>query len=279
MDKLTNYQNISVLFKATRKFYGLMQSEFASILGVTQGTVSKIEAAAMNPDLGVWFKLLKSFKILDPYCFTYQGLEFHSEVFESIKKNGSPLARRFDFSKSHDISNIKKIRPLFDYLQVKNTKVLESFLEKQSVSMEIFYILNHPLPVDFLDSFFKHLDDVGKINAKSLIHMELDFQLSLGRNLDDLKSSNNNQIFFNHLNSNSLDSFNYEASNKQNEYLVHLNKKDSGKYKNLEKSEFILDYNLLYPYHVIKSLNLANTTLPVIHEVKENQAWRITYAS
>ena len=278
MNNITTHQNISVLFKTTRKFYGLMQSEYASILGVTQGTVSKIEAGSMSPDLGVWFKLLKSFKILDPYCFSYSGLEFSNEVFESIKQNGSKLAGKFDFSQNSYISNVRQIRPLFDYLQTKNSKVLEAFLKEQSVSIELFFILNHPLPADFVDTFFTYLDD-NKINAKSFIHMDLDFNQSLGRNIDELKSSKSNESFYANLNTNSLDSFNYEISNNKNEYLVHLNKKDSAKYKNLEKSDFILDYNLLYPYHVIKSLNIANTTLPIIHEIKENQTWRIVYAS
>jgi DNA-binding XRE family transcriptional regulator len=278
MNTLEIDKNISILFKATRKYNGLLQSEFANILGVTQGTVSKIEAGTMIPDLSIWFKLLRSFKILDPYCFTYSGLEYNEDVFNLLRTNGSKLAPKFDFKEDKYISNVRKVRPLFDYLQTKNTKVLDRFLEDQSVSSEIFYILNHPLTSGFVDTFFSYLDE-SKINAKSIALMDLDFHNSLGRNIEEINNSQNNLELYKILNSNTHDLFDYESSKNKNEYFVSLNKKNANLFKGLEKCSFILNYNLLYPFHAIKSLKGAGASSPEIFEMKEDQRWRIVYAS
>jgi DNA-binding XRE family transcriptional regulator len=278
MNNIEIHQNISILFKATRKFHGLLQAEFAKILGVTQGSISKIEAGTMNPDLGVWFRLLRSFEILDPYCFTYSGLEYNEEVFDLLKVNGSTLAPKFDFKTNAYLSSVRKIRPLFDYLESNNSKVLARFLEEQSVSVELFYIYNHPLTTDFVESFFSYLDE-SKMNAKSFALMDLGFQNSLGRQFEELTSSQNEKNFYELLNSNSQDFVEYEYSDEKNEYFVNISAKNISRIKNLNNSEFILNYNLLYPFHVLKSLKVANTSLPKIHEIKENHRWRISHVS
>ena len=54
------------IFCATRKFNGLLQSEFAGIVESSQATISKIESNAMSVDLELWFNLLRKFKIIDP---------------------------------------------------------------------------------------------------------------------------------------------------------------------------------------------------------------------
>ncbi|MGZ7068732.1 MAG: hypothetical protein ACXVHT_10540, partial [Methanobacterium sp.] len=227
---------------------------------------------------GVWFKLLRSFKILDPYCFTYSGLEYNEDVFELLRVNGSTLAPKFDFKNDIYISDVRKIRPLFDYLQTKNTKTLARFLEDQSVNSEIFYILNHPLTTGFVDSFFSYLDE-SKMNVKSFVLMDLDFHNCLGRNIEEINNSQNNLYFYNVLNSSSQDFFEYESSKNKNEYFVNLNKKNATILKELEKSKFILSYNLMYPFHAIKSLKASSASAPQVHELKEDQRWRINYAS
>ncbi len=124
-------QNLAAIFKATRKFNRLQQTEFAAILEITQGTISKIESGNMHPELGLWFKLLRSFHITAPYCFTYGGLEFTEDAFKKLNVNGSALLPTFDFSKEQIIFNVKVIRPIFDFLIQNHSKSFEIFLKEK----------------------------------------------------------------------------------------------------------------------------------------------------
>lgn len=270
-------KSVCALFKATRKFHRLQQTEFAAILGVTQGTISKIEAAAMPPDLSLWFNFLKSFDIQDPYCFTYNALELNDTAFLKLKTEGSSLLPTFDFQKDNLITTVKKIRPLFDFLMSHHTKTFESFLKDNKISKEIFYILNHPLTADFIDTFFSFLNE-HKINEKSVSLLNLNFEHSLGREKEELASSASSSEIFSILNRNS-DTVAYEADGKNSEYFINLNKKGQQLISPLENSELIMNYNLLYPYHVLKSTKNIKGSTPHIHEVKKDQRWKVTYAS
>ena len=181
-------ESIAVLFKSTRRFNRLQQTEFAAILGVTQGTISKIEAGAMSPDLELWFKFLRAFNIQDPYCFTYNGIELNDSSFAHLRTDGSALAPRFDYKNGTYIFNSRKLRPLYDFLVTNHTKAIEDFLKDNKIGKEIFYILNHPITTDLALHFFDFLEN-NKINAKSVSLLELNFNHSLGRQIKELLDS------------------------------------------------------------------------------------------
>jgi transcriptional regulator with XRE-family HTH domain len=54
-----------MFFKATREDNNLKQTEFAKLLGITQGSVSKIESGKMIIDLQTYLKFKKEFKVTD----------------------------------------------------------------------------------------------------------------------------------------------------------------------------------------------------------------------
>lgn len=277
MNKSIN-NSVCVLFKATRKFHRLQQTEFAAILGVTQGTISKIEAAVMAPDLSLWFNFLKSFDIQDPYCFTYSALELNDAAFLKLKIEGSSLLPTFDYKKDDCLFTIKKIRPLYDFLMVNHTKSFENFLKDNKISKELFYILNHPLTSEFVDTFFSFLNE-NKINAKSVSLLNLNFEHSLGREQNELASSDSSSDIFSILNKNNESVLFYEFDGKNGEYFINLNKKGQQLIHPLENSELIMNYNFLYPFHVLKSTKNIKGATPHIHEVKKDQRWKVTYAS
>jgi DNA-binding XRE family transcriptional regulator len=68
-------ENIPEIFKKLRSENNLKQSEFAQKLGVTQGTISKIESGAMPPDLKLWYTLVTVFKVKNPFCFTEKSIK------------------------------------------------------------------------------------------------------------------------------------------------------------------------------------------------------------
>lgn len=275
VSKETN-NSIAAIFKATRKFHRLQQTEFSTILGVTQGTISKIEAASMSPELNLWFRFLKAFNIKDPYCFTYYGVELDDSAFQKLKTEGSSLAPHYDFSKGNYIFNVRKIRPLYDFLMKNHSKAFEGFLKDNKIGKEIFYILNHPLTTEFADTFFSFLED-NKINAKSVALLDLNFENSLGRQMKDLVASEGINDVFSILNQEEDCILEYEFGNK-GEYFINLKKKNLPFVKSLEKTELVMNYSFLYPYHVMKSTKNIKLSAPQIHEVKKDQRWQVLYA-
>ena len=267
--------SIAILFKSTRRFHRLQQTEFAAILGVTQGTISKIESGSMSPELALWFKFLRAFNIQDPYCFTYYGVEFNESAFQILKTEGSALAPRFDFKNGNTILNSRKLRPLYDYLVKNHSKTFETFLKDNKIGKEIFFILNHPITTDLADKFFSFLEE-NKINAKSVSLLNLNFEHSLGRQMKDLSDTTN---IFNIINEDSETFLNYEMSDKKGEYFINLKKKNLLFLKSLEKSDLLMNYNLLYPYYVMKSIKTIKGSTPVIIELKKDQRWQVTFAA
>lgn len=59
----TNQLKIAILFKQVRTQLKLGQVEFANLLGVTQGSISKIEAAVMTPNLFTYLKFSRMFQV------------------------------------------------------------------------------------------------------------------------------------------------------------------------------------------------------------------------
>jgi DNA-binding XRE family transcriptional regulator len=268
--------SIAVLFKSTRKFHRLQQTEFSAILGVTQGTISKIEAASMSPELGLWFKFLRAFNIQDPYCFTYYGSDFDPNDFQVLRTAGSSLAPNYDFKKGNYIFSIRKIRPLFDFLMKNHSKPFEAFLKENGIGKEIFYILNHPVPTDLADKFFSFLED-NKINEKSVAHIDLNFDHSLGREMKAIRAAaESSEEIFTILNNDEESLIEYEHSAK-GEYFINMKKKNLPSLKSLTKSELIMSYAFLYPYHVMKSTKGSKMSNPKINEVKKDQRWQVTY--
>ncbi|MBY0415436.1 MAG: helix-turn-helix domain-containing protein [Bdellovibrionales bacterium] len=269
--------SIAVLFKSTRKFHRLQQTEFSAILGVTQGTISKIESSSMSPELGLWFKFLRAFNVQDPYCFTYYGVEYNENTFQTLKTQGSSLAPKIDFKKDNYIFNIARIRPLFDFLMKNYSRAFEAYLKESGISKEIFYILNHPVTSDLADIFFTFMDD-HKINAKSVMLLDLNFEHSLGRHIKThapTESDNINVI----VNDDQNGFMEYELSEDKNEYFINISKENLPLVKALPTSELIMNYNLLYPYHIMKSSKTIKGANPMIQEIKKDQRWQVTYAS
>ena len=71
-------RKIPLVFKLIRESHSLTQVEFAKKLNVTQGTVSKVEAGSMKPDLELWYKLVTVFKVKNPFCFEDEKISFKS---------------------------------------------------------------------------------------------------------------------------------------------------------------------------------------------------------
>lgn len=271
-------ENISNLFKATRRFNQLQQTEFAAILEVTQGTISKIESGNMHPELGLWFKFLRAFNIADPYCFTYGSVEFNESAFQNLKKHGSPLLPTFPYETDKTVFTVRMIRPVFDYVIKNHLKAFEIFLKKHKIAIEVFYILNHPLTFDFAETFFSFLQEI-KINEKSMSLLNLNFEASYGALNSNPAKDNSPGMFFDVLNNEKQSLVKYKLDESLNQYTVSLNKKAQGQIDSFASKNIVLNYNLLYPYHFLKATKHWKVSTPIITEIKKNSEWQISYAS
>lgn len=274
----TTSENISSIFKASRKFNQLQQTELAAILEVTQGTISKIESGNMHPELGLWFKLMRTFNIADPYCFTYGSLEFNEDAFTKLKDHGSPLLPEFPYENEKTIFTVRMIRPIFDLVIKNHSKAFEAFLKKHKISIEIFYILNHPLTFNFAEAFFAFLKE-NKINEKSIALLNLNFNSSFGAQANNLLTASSSVMFFNILNQDKDAFVKYKLDSSLDSYTVSMSKKKLLLIDSMASKDIVLNYNLLYPYHFLKATKQCQVTPPTIIEIKPNAEWKISYAS
>lgn len=271
-------ENIAEIFRATRKFYGLNQTEMANVLTVSQGTISKIESGNMQPELGLWFKFIKLFNITDPYCFSYKGVEFAKNAFDGLKIKGSSLLPSLDYSFGNNVFSVRKIRPIIDFLKANHSKTFDRFLTKNKIAPELFCILNHPLTLELIDIFFSYLSEI-KINEKSFGLMDLNFTSSLHGNITNNPVASSAEEAFEFLNDQDDLFSEYFLKEKNDEYIVRLDKEMTSKVKKFSNCNLILNYNLLYPYHYLKTIKKIKVKNPIIKETKKGHEWLVTYAA
>lgn len=271
-------ENISKILKATRKFNRLGQTELAAILEVSQGTISKIESGVMHPELSLWFRFLRNFNISDPYCFSTGNLEFSEDTFNALAKNGSVLLPLFNFGKKeNNVFTIRMIRPIFDFVVKGHLKEFEVFLKKFKISIEVFYILNHPITVDFVAALFSFLQEI-KVNEKSLSLLDLNFDTSYGSHFDSFVKENSPESFFDLLSREKNTFVKYKLNSSTGFYIASLNKINLALVDTLSAKDLIVNYILTYPYHFLKSIKQCKITPPVVTEIKKNREWKISFA-
>ncbi len=276
MDSEKINQSISTIFRATRKFHNLRQAEFAAMLGITQGTVSKIESGIMHPELILWFKFLKMFKITNSSCFTQNGAEFSTEVFNNLKTTGSPLLQNFSFT-DKEIFTVKRIKPFFDILSNNHSKEFNNFLRSNSIDIGIFYITNHPLTFEFADLFFTFLKE-RKIDVKTMPFLDFNMDSNDFESLDNFSGLKSVEQLFLELDHDSSSFIKYKLNTEEQFYTASLNKKLLSSTNTLANKDFILNYNVLYPYYLLKSNKDAERSLPKMNEGPNALEWKISYA-
>lgn len=160
--------NAGLIMESTRKFHKLYQTEFAAILGVTQGSISKIVNQQMSVELSTWFRFVKAFCIKDPACFMDMKLEFNEKVFDTLRSKGSGLAPKFDFKNGEYVCTIQTLWPLFEHIEKNNS--MDDFFKFHKIQPEILMIKNHPLPKDFVEAFFNYLKEI-RISDEALSYI------------------------------------------------------------------------------------------------------------
>ncbi len=253
--------SISNIFRAVRIFRNLQQTEFAIILEVTQGTISKIENASMKTDLAVWFKFLRKFQIRDAYSFEIGGVYLEEEEFKRLDKNKSKLMPNYEFKPDAYIYRVAQLKPLYEILISNDMKSFKSFLNDLKVKEELFYILNHPLPLDFVDEFFEYLNS-RKINEKSLQHLNIDFCTTLGNLENQTIDEALSKLGY-------LGDSGYKYGDfKKASYNVGIAPDSYKRLTKIKNFDFVTSYSILFPYYFLKS-NFMTKNNPKIKNIEE----------
>lgn len=251
--------NIALIFKATRRFHGLQQTEFSAILGITQGTISKIESATMTTELELWFRFLEAFKINNPFSCYFGGFELPANSFLALEKGKSELAPEYSIQQK-EIFQIKHIRPLYEYLQKKQLTPLETFLKEKKIRPEIFSILNHPISLKFIEDFFTFVSSC-KIPFDAPGALSFDFHDTFLGNEDKFRNEIGG-IYDSW--SDLVEPFDIKINSKSGQYRFSLKKRAHVEISKLNNSLQLTKYLASAPYWKLKYLGKTSSSMPVL---------------
>jgi transcriptional regulator with XRE-family HTH domain len=185
---------IAQIFRTTRKLSGLSQKQFAAQLGVTQGTVSKLENATLAPDAALWYLFCIEFGLhadltyKSGYLFFSKEVQFKGDEFEL----GDHSEGRF--------FKVKDLIPFFNTLE--DFAAIDQFyqeLKKSKMDKDVLIIPEYPLPFKVLNTLFNlRIDDLSwdefiNSSAKNFVQDQSQEIFEKGMDysefLNDLKSS------------------------------------------------------------------------------------------
>lgn len=254
------------VFRSTRLFHGLQQSEMAKICGVTQGTISKIEAEKMMPDMVLYYTFIQKFGIKSKIRVN-GGLELPEYELRQITLQGSKLAPLIDFDIKNHCCTIRTLRPLYNYLVNNHGETLRNNLKERSIKEELFYIVNHPAPTEVVDALMD-ITKSYKITSKELPSLDYIFDDSR----HEIRSEEDQ--FLDYVNRESIFNFAYYNNNS---YTAELKKGSISKLQLIKNSELFTDYCalLLFNYNKFKG---KTSRLIEIKEEGKSKLWNVTYS-
>ena len=136
---------IANVFRVTRKLSGDSQKEFAIRLGITQGTVSKLENGTLGPDAVLWYLFCKEFNLYADVTYKTGLLFFKEQVF--FKGNEFRMG-------GYSLDRFIKVKEVIPFL--KTTEELEikeeyfNLLEEKGIDRDAFLIPEYIVPFELL---------------------------------------------------------------------------------------------------------------------------------
>lgn len=147
-----------LILKAIRLYYDYNQSDFANILGVSQATLSKIEAHRIGISADQWINLCIKFKI-DPHCLmtgTIQALP------RNIDHNG------FHLPEIYSNNTIASVRYILPFIKVIKNSLGEKYylklLKDNNLNAPYFCVLSNQINSDLIKLFFMEVYKLRKLN-------------------------------------------------------------------------------------------------------------------
>jgi len=135
----------ATIFKTTRKLFKLNQSEFAQKLGITQGTVSKLEKGLLGPDAALWYAFCMEFGLYadatyrSGYLFFKEEMNFKGDEFKMGKFQQERLIK------------VKEITPFLH--SMNEYQILDDFYERlksKGIEREALLVPEYGVPFEVL---------------------------------------------------------------------------------------------------------------------------------
>lgn len=248
---------------------GFQQTEMAAILGVTQGTISKVEAADMKIEMTLWFEFVRKFRLKDSYCCLYGSLELESLDEISIKEFKSPFFSKGTLFHDNRYFLVKDIRPLIDLLHKRASLLLEEMIDTHKIYQGVFNINNHPLYFSLVEDILTNLNKT-LINKKLQdLNLEFDATFGLHEELKDFETQltmiqkASRWCKYGHL--------------KKNQYQVSFTPQDYSFLKKIKNSELLIEYLILVPFLFYSSSTQKKSSLAAEIKEEEKHVWKVTF--
>lgn len=160
----------SRVVRAVRKYNRMTQADLASIIGITQGAMSKIEAEILELSAIQWLTICQKFKIPADTIFTGQ--------IEYLKNPSVKFSHGFNRVGSYKIPSrytsamgqtARSALALLNYFERKTSKEsVQTFLKDLNFDPDYFAILSNPLNLVFLQDLYQHLKSLGLIGPMTM---------------------------------------------------------------------------------------------------------------
>jgi transcriptional regulator with XRE-family HTH domain len=144
---------LAKLIYAARKRKGYTQSYISQQTGITQGTLSKIEAGVCSVSAKHWFLLSRLLEI--PTEAVWSGLiDRGVKPSREIDKNTFKLPKKY-FKNAH--SSVKEIIPILEFVILeKGKEQLEQYFKDNKINDNFFYDLNNTINFSFAVDLLNH---------------------------------------------------------------------------------------------------------------------------
>ena len=142
-------KRISALVRAARKQKNLTQLDVARSLGVSQSSVSKIEAGLVTPSVIFWCEFCKLAEIgsQEVYESGYIDQRHLIELSSGERVGKFRLPRRYCFQRG---STVRASMPLINYFKMNyGERELIRYLESVQIDPDFFIVLNNSLNIQF----------------------------------------------------------------------------------------------------------------------------------
>jgi transcriptional regulator with XRE-family HTH domain len=177
MNTDTSLANLSAVIRYGRKRAGLSQVEFAKAIGITQGTISKIESAQLSVDARTWFEICDLVKI--PYeCLRTGTIDLTGfDVAQDVSRVGKfRIPERYG---KYAGSTVRTIVPFLRFFSKHaGEAATEDYIRYRKLEPDYFVQLNNPLNVRFIGDFIQMMSDRHVLTQENLPELASHFAAS-----------------------------------------------------------------------------------------------------
>lgn len=236
---------LAKLIFAARKRKGYTQSLISKETGITQGTLSKIEAGVCSVSAKHWFLLSRLLDI--PTESVWSGLiDRGVKPGREVEKNTFKLPKKY-YANAH--SSVKEIIPILEFvIQEKGKDQLELYLNSLMMVDYFFYdlnnkinfsfaidLLNHFYPDQMGDELYKRIGGLAKEDIHHGVHASEYRKKNTGLNL--LKNYIDNSAFY-------QDAYKYKILDKGSDSLEFI--MESANDSNNEIEDVLIPFKKAY---------------------------------